>query len=564
MSGTLERRIYFETAETSLTPESQRILSEINDSIQTFQSYDIRIEGNTDVVADATNQAIVAKRIEAVHNYLVKNNISSTAFTNGKALSAKSTTDKSTKLGQGSNHYIDVQVQYVRISSTIIAELFGKLESPLQIYQITARQDTILIGDKGTIIQVPANAFDVAAGTTVTLRVRESMTTSDFLLDNLSTQSENKMLYSGGMLYLDAKANGKSIGLKNDLTITIPTNKTLSQMEYFTGDRNAHNKQVNWKTASGITALTLPRLLEPINERYKFERLLEEIKADSLCYPLTESYQDTPKPRRIDPPIRYVESPNFWERLRLFFGGKPKEQPKKEEVRYVARKPETHYKPVAGLSSNCREMAIFAINNSLSTASWQDIHSRYRINLYGKAHAVTYAGVIAYLKDEIKAQQKIYENKMIAFERQKLIRKQSIERAIQNRILAGTATVEDMNAYVFQTRNLGWINCDAFYNVPQERMIAMPTDVLPEENVDIKLVFRSKKSILPPTIIDGKLGFRNIPKDEDAVLVAFKMEHGQTYLAMQDIKTSASIQNLTFQPTTVEKLREKVKTLDSL
>ena len=570
LNGILEKSIYFETDKSNLTTESQSVLAALNDSLRTFQTYKIRIQGNTDADgSDGYNQRLSASRVDVVRSYLVAHGVPTAIFTEEKAFGeSKPIADNATEDGKQRNRRVDIQVQFARVLPEPIVNLFDKLESPLQVHQIRARQDTVLIGEKGTIVQIPADAFDLPEGTFVTLRLRESMTMSDFLMDNLSTVSGDKILFSGGMLYLDASANGKQVELnpKSALTIAIPTAKVLPEMQYFTGARDPHNKQINWTAAAdrAISSLQFPQLTPPFNYRPSFERFLEQIKADTCNSPLLIPYQYALPPRKIEAPIVYAETPNFWERMRVKLGGTPKPQPKKEEAKYVPRKPETRYQVAEGLSSECRNMASFALNSGLKTASWQEIHLLYRKEWYARARAKDYQSMIQNTEYSITYEQKVYEKKVIAYEKQKTARTKSIERAIQNRIIAGKVNIDDMNAYVFQTRSLGWINCDAFYDYSPERMIVMPTSESPQQNVDIKLVFKNRKSILPPTVFNGKLVFNNIPKDEDAVIVAFKMEHGQAYLAMQDVRTSASIQNLVFQPTTVEGLREKVRTLDGL
>ncbi len=566
LNGTIERSIYFETTESSLNSESQNALSELNTLLKTHEFYKIHLQGSTDAAgSDAQHQVLTAKRIETIRAYLVTNGIATTAFTDEKPSSDKTETDGNQKIRQGSNRRIDILVAYTHVVSRVVDRLFEKLESPLQVYQITGQQDTTLVGEKGTIVHVPADAFDVPAGTSVTLRMRESMSMSDFLLDNLSTASEDKILFSGGMLYLDAQVKGKNVGLKGKLTVSMPTKERLPEMEYFTGSRDAHDKQVNWKSATnrGINSLPFPKLVAPTNRRYEFEAFLKRVRADS-CRDLVVAYDQEQPMRKITPPVRYAETPSFWERIRLFFGGTPKAQPAKEEPRYVAQKPIKAYRILDSLPTNCEEMARFAIANNMGAASWEAIHLKYREKWYKQAKAQNYASLIANLEFEINLQQKQYEKKLIAFERQKEIRRKSMERAIQNRLLAGNATIEDMNAYVFQTNVLGWINCDAFYNVPPERMIVMATNEAAMDNADVKLVFKNRKSILPPKVVNGQLVFSNIPKGEEAVLVAFKMENGQPYLAMQDVVTSSAVQNLVYQRTTIEALRQKVKSLDAI
>jgi hypothetical protein len=80
--------------------------------------------------------------------------------------------------------------------------------------------------------------------------------------------------------------------------------------------------------------------------------------------------------------------------------------------------------------------------------------------------------------------------------------------------------------------------------------------------VDVKLVFKNQKSVLSATLVNGKLGFSGIPRNEEAMIVAFKTENGQPYIAMQDVKITDTPQTLAFQPTTLALLKEKLKRLD--
>jgi hypothetical protein len=92
--------------------------------------------------------------------------------------------------------------------------------------------------------------------------------------------------------------------------------------------------------------------------------------------------------------------------------------------------------------------------------------------------------------------------------------------------------------------------------------VAMSINLEPQVNLDVKLVFKNQRSILPATVMNGKLTFANIPRDEEAMIVAFKTENGQPYMAMQNVKTTNDVQNLAFQPTTLALLKEKLKGLD--
>jgi hypothetical protein len=212
----------------------------------------------------------------------------------------------------------------------------------------------------------------------------------------------------------------------------------------------------------------------------------------------------------------------------------------------------------------------------MDKATWQQVHLKYRAGLYLKdkfrfseyeswierTPVRTYDALVTRTKVEINFLNKVHAKRMVFYERAKSARQKAFEQAVKNNIINGVASVGDMNAYVFETRSLGWINCDRFSSYPPEQMVAMSINLPPQINVDVKLVFKNQKSILPPSVINGKLTFANIPRDEDAIIVAFKTENGQPYMAIQDVKTTDAPQTLAFQPTTLALLKERLKGLD--
>jgi hypothetical protein len=78
-----------------------------------------------------------------------------------------------------------------------------------------------------------------------------------------------------------------------------------------------------------------------------------------------------------------------------------------------------------------------------------------------------------------------------------------------------------------------------------------------------KLIFKNQKVVMNVNFTEGKImGFGNIPKNEEAVIVAMKIENGKSYLAMQSIKIESKKYNLAFEVLSVDKIKEKLKMLD--
>lgn len=597
--GSLTRSLYFASDKTDLTAESQKTLNELADSLAQFSSYALHIEGNTD--ADGSNnynKKLSSIRVETARFFLVKRGVPTDAFNKKDALGeSKPIADNTTDDGKQRNRRVDISVRYRRLPvQESIEKLLSQLENKDQVFAFRAGEDTLFVAEKGTIFQIPANAFDVPEGTIVNFRVRESLTMSDFLRDNLTTTSKNQILESGGMLHLSADADGKTVNLRKDaaLVVRIPTEKEFSDMGYFTGQRNPHDRQMGWTSAPSnkISPLLNGRMSPPTDYTYELQRLLADLEKERKCNcPLVEKYtyffdsvktlpskevQELKNLTRQTPSVS-AQKIGFWARVRRFFGGSVEEEtPVLAQKRVKDIKYETRYRLAKNVPWACEKMAEFALENKMDKATWQQIHFAYKKWLYvndkfrfnenqawiERTPVRTYEALVTRTKVEINFFKKVHVKRMAFYERAKSVRQKAFEQAVKNNIVNGVASVGDMNAYVFETRSLGWINCDRFANYPPEQLVAMSLNLPAQQNIDVKLVFKNQKSILAASVVNGRLTFQNVPRDEAVMLVAFKTENGQPYMAIHDIKATDKPQDLAFQPTTLALLKEKLKGLD--
>ena len=134
------------------------------------------------------------------------------------------------------------------------------------------------------------------------------------------------------------------------------------------------------------------------------------------------------------------------------------------------------------------------------------------------------------------------------------------QKKIEERIEKGDANIQDISYYAFRTSNLGWINCDRFNNVNPK--IVMKTPIAHQEGVDIKLFFKSFKSIMPANNFGDYIAFRGIKEKESVNYIAVKTENGKIYLSMIDTRTTKNAPKPEFQEVTLESLKEKIKGLN--
>ncbi|GAB2944349.1 hypothetical protein GCM10027048_06410 [Hymenobacter coalescens] len=119
-------------------------------------------------------------------------------------------------------------------------------------------RDTVLYGAQGTMLAVPAYAFQLAGSPDTTLaepvelRVREFYQLPDILLQNLTTTADGALLETGGMLHLEARtAAGRACALRPEaeLLVQMPPSERPPQpgMQLYSGTTAAPHRRLNWQ-----------------------------------------------------------------------------------------------------------------------------------------------------------------------------------------------------------------------------------------------------------------------------------------------------------------------------
>ncbi len=98
-------------------------------------------------------------------------------------------------------------------------QLYRDLSLNFQNFKINTAKDTIIRGEKGTVLFISKASFEgTPANATIDFRLKEAYSFSDIISENLSTQSGNKLLQTGGMIYVDAKYKGVDLNINSSAT----------------------------------------------------------------------------------------------------------------------------------------------------------------------------------------------------------------------------------------------------------------------------------------------------------------------------------------------------------
>lgn len=149
------------------------------------------------------------------------------------------------------------------------------LDVPKQFFQIYTTSDTSIIGLGGTIIDIPKNCFQTDE-VQVKVELREYYCFADIIMSGLSTTSNEDILETGGMIYINAySAVGDTITLRPDkkCTVIIPSENQNMSLFYGTKDQD----QVNWNVDTTYSTIDIAE-----GEDTTVYRLLDNIKKTNL------------------------------------------------------------------------------------------------------------------------------------------------------------------------------------------------------------------------------------------------------------------------------------------
>ena len=148
--------------------------------------------------------------------------------------------------------------------SNIFSNLYTSNNIASEYFLIDLKKDTTVLSKNGTLIRIYANSFKLetfdSLTTKIQIEVKEAYNPIEFVLGNLTTTSDNKLLSSGGMLYINASVNKENLKLKDgkEIGIIVPTNKLDEEMLIFQGLEDSTS--VNWINENSVLNKQLRRL----------------------------------------------------------------------------------------------------------------------------------------------------------------------------------------------------------------------------------------------------------------------------------------------------------------
>lgn len=377
-----------------------------------------------------------------------------------------------------------------------------------QLFTIMSSRDTAITGEQGTKLFIKANSFvdmmDKPVEGEIDIELKECYKLDDMLKENLTTLSDNKVLETGGMVYIGAKSNFKELKLKQftDIEMANPLAEVMADtsMLLFYGKRNEQSYDINWTID-------------------KFSR---------VPYPVAtltggKSHNSTT--------IDYFANHFRFEKGRMI-----KCLKNKDSLNFSVSLDEL--KKVIGFSGGSLEgpgtalyefIQLFNKNiPTVNSASWE---TGFQFKVFNEPVYRQYVKEYErYMKDS-----KIHKERQLYFHESK------------DNISYATITPR------FYIGKIGWVNCDRFMQ-PTISVNTIQLKMNPDASENVKLILHPKiwPSIIKPTkLSESRLWvFPNIPVNQEVIIMGTILKDGQIYKSSNTIKVNKEepIREIEYQP----------------
>jgi hypothetical protein len=414
------------------------------------------------------------------------------------------------------------------LGQNTIISFYDNVKKEAQIIAVNTEEAIKITLEEGTIISIPKDAFiDEKTGVQVAgeiqLQIKEYYKLSDILLANLSTKSDDRLLETGGMLYVEANKSGSKLKLNPNKPLNIVFNNSgKDNMQLFEGETN--DNSINWRLNEKLESIEINELSGEFKQSEAVAVSLTDKPYAVEDFPTYRGCKDLDKDCTLTK-IREFISRKF--NTDIISGRK--------RISVIVKTDESGFVTEV-LTSNLEPKLEAEVNGVL-----MQLPQMIPAKKNGKSIASQLLFPIV-LSDGFEALLAVKSEKGLIMLNQNI----------------GNAS----SGYTLNSTKLGWINCDRFLT-SQKKTIAYKVKIKDAEGANVKMVFKSISSVLPSRIINGDYSFGEIPIDEDVILLAIKKKGDKLYLGRKNVEIKAiSELDLEFKEVTIEELKSELKKLN--
>lgn len=570
--------VYFETDRSNLQETAQQTLDELAAALLPLHlnDYQVEVEAHTDSRGMETyNDRLAERRAQSVKEYLSAKGIlieHTIVRTFGEQHPSFSNEDE---VGRQKNRRVDIIITYTVPKN--LDDLFAQWsEEQMQSFLLDPTQGNKILGAEGTSIWIDANSFEYADGTglpkgKVQFNLREAYQTSAIIMANLTTSSKDELLETGGMVFTEAfDESGKKLKLRmeSSMRVSMPTSEMEEGMELFMGEQSENGQLNDWRPTRQPALANLdaylalpPKPKAPVLfQKPVYVSIEVEDKQKAAPKAPTKPY----KPGKPNPPTaensRYEAG--FFEAL---FMSKKKRQQKDATV--LEKKTSVYENDMQTYHKRLLKYNAAYAKYEVEYQAYQEALAEWKKLEMESNKVLVYQDVLT--RQENKQLRADFESKKAAFKQRmdawKAFRNEKLLEFEQKYAVQGNVKMNEsfLNAYIFNVNELGWINCDRFYGIPEamkEPLVIADEDYSSEK---IFVICKDIRSMLRAERTTKAYRTRSMPKGMDVRVVAIKLDHGQPYISMVDTKVGQEEQlSLNYQACSLPALRKSLNELN--
>jgi hypothetical protein len=370
------------------------------------------------------------------------------------------------------NTVANQQQNLVNDSNQLTATLMlpQALTAPTQVFTIAANSSQIITAKEGLRVHINTNHFEAVDGSPISgpvgLTIKELVTHQALVTSDCPTVSNGKLLETAGSYFIDVRSGGKKLQLKSGKKMQVEFPRRGDNMELFYGQRNADGT-MNWLPLQQKLLRGAVESNAPSPQAIAF---LKGVQSDLPAKPVRPDAGSAATAGRYFTPQNWFKA--YHDTLvqhRRNIIRKNFKQMTQPQIRAVMEAP---YKMAATDLANIKDLRIHRICENQSQT--------YRFNNFDLyVHKLPGADSVVYAIDSFWFVQQA-----------RIAAAEQLEMAVDNigeipfqkkgKILTapGSTNVKVSYYQPVELAQLGWINCDRFYNYPD--------GITPEYTIDIK------------------------------------------------------------------------------
>jgi hypothetical protein len=119
------------------------------------------------------------------------------------------------------------------------------------------------------------------------------------------------------------------------------------------------------------------------------------------------------------------------------------------------------------------------------------------------------------------------------------------------------ASARVLDSYVLATMDLGWINCDRFYKVPDSKKV----DLIVNSHTPVRVIFNKINAVMKGTSNGTQNRFVNIPKNKKITIFGIRKKGEKLFMAFEQTTVSSVPIDLVYKETTFEEMQKTLANL---